>query len=59
MPHQALPTDWSDAPTVIRDSLYDRIPMTQAALALISSGPFLRLDHIQHSQHLCQVHGIG
>lgn len=55
MPHQALPTDWSDAPTVIRDSLYDRIPMTRAALALISSGPFLRLDRIQQLGFVSRV----
>ncbi len=55
MPHQALPTDWSDTPTVIRDSLYDRIPMTGPALAVISSGPFLRLDHIQQLGFVSRV----
>ena len=42
-----MTTDWSDASTVIRDSLYDRIPITKPALALISAQPFLRLDRIQ------------
>jgi HD superfamily phosphohydrolase len=32
---------------VIRDGLYDRIPMPDPAISLISSLPFLRLDRIQ------------
>lgn len=47
MSHDSFSTDWSDAPTVIRDALYDRIPMIGPALALISAQPFLRLDRIQ------------
>lgn len=55
MTHHALSTDWSDARTVIRDSLYDRIPMTPPALALVSSTPFLRLDHIQQLGFVSRV----
>lgn len=33
--------------TTIRDSLHDRIPLDQATLNLIGTGPFLRLDRIQ------------
>src|SRR5690606_14301536 len=47
MTHDTLATDWSGAATVIRDSLYDRIPMTRPAIALISTTDFLRLDRIQ------------
>lgn len=47
MTHDTLATDWSGAATVIRDSLYDRIPMTRPAIALISTPDFLRLDRIQ------------
>lgn len=41
-PELATPND-----VVIRDGLYDRIPVPGPAVALISSLPFLRLDRIQ------------
>lgn len=33
--------------TIVRDSLYDRIPLTAAEVALISTPTFQRLDRIQ------------
>jgi uncharacterized protein len=55
MTHDPFSTDWSDAPTVIRDSLYDRIPMSGPALALIGALPFLRLDRIQQLGFVSRV----
>ena len=40
---------------VIRDGLYDRIPMTAPAIALISTLPFLRLDRIQQLGFVSRV----
>jgi uncharacterized protein len=39
----------------IRDSLYDRIPLTAADIALIESEPFLRLDRIQQLGFVSKV----
>ena len=46
-------TDSEDV--VIRDGLYDRIPMPGPALSLISSLPFLRLDRIQQLGFVSRV----
>lgn len=40
---------------VIRDGLYDRIPVSGPARALIGSGPFLRLDRIQQLGFVSRV----
>jgi uncharacterized protein len=40
---------------VIRDGLYDRIPMSAPAISLISSLPFLRLDRIQQLGFVSRV----
>jgi HD superfamily phosphohydrolase len=53
--------DASDLPSttrdgvVIRDGLYDRIPMPGPAISLISSLPFLRLDRIQQLGFVSRV----
>src|SRR5688572_22069095 len=53
--------DASDLPStkrddvVIRDGLYDRIPIPGPAIALISSLPFLRLDRIQQLGFVSRV----
>ena len=45
-----------DRPTrQVRDALYDRIPLTDADLALIDSPPFLRLDAIQQLGFVSRV----
>ena len=41
--------------TVIRDALYDRVPVTPPELALISSQAFLRLDRIQQLGFVSRV----
>lgn len=41
--------------TIIRDGLYDRIPMSPPALALISTPAFLRLDRIQQLGFVSRV----
>ncbi|HEV2072305.1 MAG TPA: HD domain-containing protein [Thermomicrobiales bacterium] len=41
--------------SVIRDGLYDRIPMIAPAIALISTLPFLRLDRIQQLGFVSRV----
>ena len=41
--------------TVVRDTLYDRIPLTEPEVALIGSGPFLRLDRIQQLGFVSRV----
>ncbi|MDI3341677.1 MAG: HD domain-containing protein [Sphaerobacter sp.] len=41
--------------TTIRDSLYDRIPLTAAAVALIETPAFLRLDRIQQLGFVSKV----
>ncbi|HUG14295.1 MAG TPA: HD domain-containing protein [Thermomicrobiales bacterium] len=41
--------------TTIRDSLYDLIPLSREAAALLASGPFLRLDGIQQLGFVSRV----
>ncbi len=41
--------------TTIRDSLYDRIPLTPADVALIETSDFLRLDRIQQLGFVSKV----
>jgi hypothetical protein len=48
------PRDGHDG-VVIRDALYDRIPVSANAVALISSLPFLRLDRIQQLGFVSRV----
>jgi HD superfamily phosphohydrolase len=55
MTNEQFSTDWNDAPTVIRDALYDRIPMSAPALALVSTTAFLRLDTIQQLGFVSRV----
>lgn len=51
--HQLPATHARDV--VIRDGLYDRIPMSEPALALIGTQPFLRLDRIQQLGFVSRV----
>lgn len=47
---------WGEEPvTTIRDSLYDRIPLTRADVALIETPSFLRLDRIQQLGFVSKV----
>ncbi len=43
------------AATTIRDSLHDRIPLGQAAVRLLATEPFLRLDRIQQLGFVSKV----
>lgn len=47
-----METDWA---TTIRDSLYDRIPLSAGDVALIETPAFLRLDHIQQLGFVSKV----
>jgi len=49
-----MPTGFP-AVTVVRDALYDRIPLTSPEIALIGSGPFLRLDRVQQLGFVSRV----
>ena len=49
-----MPTEFT-ATTVVRDALYDRIPLSAPELALIGSGHFLRLDRIQQLGFVSRV----
>lgn len=54
--HPSAGPDRSGRPvTTIRDSLYDRIPLTAAELALIETPAFLRLDRIQQLGFVSKV----
>lgn len=49
------PDDWEETDIVIRDGLYDRIPMSPPAVSLISTPAFLRLDGIQQLGFVSRV----
>ena len=52
--NDAMPTGFPGV-TVVRDALYDRIPLSAPEIALIGSGPFLRLDRIQQLGFVSRV----
>lgn len=54
-PNKSTLQPWEVTGVVIRDGLYDRIPMTPPALSLIGTRAYLRLDRIQQLGFVSRV----